>query len=474
MMEVVDKQQPFCGVSAHRRWLVVRDGFFGTAPRRRQRYRCVNPNDRSEYHRFTPQVMRVETTDHRCLDCQNVLLVGTGPVAPRRYDYVAREVAAALVALARGSTYQDAAQAAREAVRHELSSAGADDWWPSEGSVRHGQLAADWLGVFGPVVLAGLEDTRWPDVVLLDSTSFWRRRGGASVPAFHVLAAYGYDLTTPVSPQVPGPSRPAPRIRTIPGGAPGLAPGEDPWATPPVLDGVPDVAPLPATGNGRLLRAVAYRSSNLVTWTDFLASWPGKPLVVVADAAREIRPAVRATWPDTPTELGAEFVSCRWHWAKNLRSTLAEDLTLLDERDVPDAVKRKTAQEHPLWVAAEHAFDSREQWDTYRRLTHEALAYHRWPAPQSNNPRAKRGNGPTSDEEWLPSTLAWLRDHDLAFLIQQARRATRPGPESTGPLEAELQFLREHLARRAQSLRNRERSNLLLRLMVVGRRGHAN
>ena len=430
------------------------------------------------YHRFTPKGDAGETTTgHRCLDCQNVLTVRrTSPVAPRGYDYVAREGRSrARRSQARGSTYQDAAQAAREVVRTrarhlrvcptlgKTTMPSGTGSWPRTGS-----------GCSDRSCSPGLEDTRWPQVVVLDSTSFWRRGGGATFPAFHVLAAYGYDVTTPPSSPVPAPRRPAPRIRTIPSGAPGLAPGEDPWATPPPTAGLPDVAPASQAGKGRLLRAVAYRSSNLVTWSDFLSSWPGKPLVVIADAAREIRPAVAATWPDTSTEVGAEFVACRWHWAKNLRSTLVDDLVRLDERDVPGGDKRKTAQEHPLWVAAERAFDSRGSWDTYRRWAHQELAYRRWPAAQDDNPRAKRGTGPAGDQEWLPPTLSWLREHDMPFVVQEARRVTRPGPETTGPIEVELQFLREHLARRAQSLRNRERTNLLLRLMVAGRRGQAN
>lgn len=142
-MNVLCTASWFVGVAigAHRRYLVVRDGFFGRPPRRRQRYRCVNPDDRTAFHRFTPPVPRVESSAHRGLP--NSLAVGTGPVAARRYDYVAREVAAALVSLAHGSTYQAAAEAARRDVAVELETARAGAWWADQ-TMRHGQPAADW------------------------------------------------------------------------------------------------------------------------------------------------------------------------------------------------------------------------------------------------------------------------------------------------------------------------------------------
>lgn len=289
------------------------------------------------------------------------------------------------------------------------------------------------------------EEEHWPGVVLLDSTSFWRRSGGRTVPAFHVLAAYGYDIA----------SEAASSGRW----------SADPWEIPAIeLTGIPDALPSQVVqSKGRLLKAVAYQVSNTKTWSDFLASTPGMPEVVVADGGPEIRAAVTSLWYGTSGQLGAEFVACRWHWAKNLRSALEDDLISLDTRaSLTD--KRKRAREHLLWTSAERAFDSPAAWSAFGALAHDTLAY-----------RHGHWSGPAGEDSGrLPATLAWLRDHDLTFTVQQARRALRPGPESVGPLEAELQFVRGSFARRAQSLRNRERTNLLLRLIVLGRRGHVN
>jgi len=74
----------------------------------------------------------------------------------------------------------------------------------------------------------------------------------------------------------------------------------------------------------------------------------------------------------------------------------------------------------------------------------------------------------------LTGSVRWLRDNELAVICQIERRRFRAGPEATGPLEAELHNIRGVLTRRAQVLRNQPRTNLLLRLLVAGRRGQAN
>ncbi len=443
-----------CTDPAHRDgrgWLVgsrqlVRDGFVGTEPRRRQRWRCRSRIDLSDFHRFLPMVPRLEALEHRCLDCESHLNVAQGPNIARRYDFVAREVAATLVALANGATYQQAALTARTTVAAQFAQVGRELPW-SETGMAHGQAAADWVEVFTDVVLEGLEDDRWPEVVLLDSTNFWRRGGGRQVTAFHVLMAYGYDL--------------APMPQDDP------APDDDDedddqgfdniWVTP---------APLvPAVTRGRLLRAEVVKRSNTSTWTDFLASWPGKPQVIVADGAQEVRGAIKAAWPAGPGLTRPEFVSCRWHLAKNLRKALVEDIVALDTSGSKQAEKTKQALKHPLVLDVEGALVSASAYEKFRDRVYEELAFAQL--------RLKRKELLEGKDE-LDGSRKWLRDNELFVICQAERRRLRPGPESTGPLEAELHHMRGVLARRAQVLRNQPRTNLLLRLLVAGRHGHAN
>jgi len=370
--------------------------------------------------------------------------VAQGPNAPRQYDFVAREVAATLVALANGSTYQQAAFTARTTVAAQFAQVGRELPWNTAG-MTHGQAAADWVEVFTDVVLAGGEDDRWPDVVLLDSTSFWRRYGGRQVPAFHVLMAYGYDIVPLLDPALdPDPGTGAPDEDDDQG-------FDNPWA---------DAPTAPSVTRGRLLRAEVVPRSNTSVWTEFLRSWPGTPQVVVADRAPEIRGAVNATWPAGPSLARPEYVNCRWHLAKNLREALVEDIVELDLGSRMRAAKAATALEHPLVVDVEGAFNSAQAYRSFRARVTQEIGFAQL--------RLRPEDGK------LTGSCRWLRDNELAVICQIERRRFRPGPESTGPLEAEIHNLRGVLARRAQSLRNQPRTNLLLRLLVAGRRGQAN
>lgn len=425
---------------------LVRDGFVGKEPWRRQRWRCRSVSNPADCHRFLPAVPRLEALEHRCLDCESHLDVAQGPNIARRYDYVAREVASALVALANGATYQQAALTARTTVAAQFARVGRDLPWTAA-NMNHGQAAADWVEVFTDVVLDGLEEDGWPEVVLLDSTNFWRRSGGRRVPAFHVLMAYGYDLAP--MPQ----DSPEPDV---------LDPDDDQgfdnvWATP-----APKV---PAVTRGRLLRSQVAKTSDESTWTEFLASCPGTPQVIVADGAGEIAAAVRAAWPGGLGVRRPERVNCRWHMATNLRKALVEDIVAVNTSTDKPAAKTLQARKHPLVVDVEGAFVSARAYGSFLERVYEEVAFAQIRLKPEQRPK---------DPDKLEGARKWLRDNELAVICQIGRRPWRPGPESTGPLEAELHHLRGVLLRRAQTLRNGPRTNLLLRLLVAGRRGHAN
>lgn len=407
---LVDKRGRIeCGDPAHRGWTVWRDGYYGRAPRRRQRYRCFDPKaPETRTHKFTPKVMRLESIDTHCLDCESPLAVGQGPNAARRYDFAAREVAAALVALAHGATYSQAALTARRSVfdlaRHWPDAYRGYEERAQPGqagneSSSHGTLVASWVEAYTDVVLDGPEAVEMPQVLMLDSTTFTRRFHGRRVPAFSVLCAYGYQ------------------------------------------EGAKD---------GRLLRAVAYRTASGPTWEDFLSQMSGMPEVVISDRGQEIIGGVNARWPKPGAGNRPEKVFCRWHMAKNLRAALATDIKPhLSDSGLKDATQ------HPLWQLAERAFDDETAWTNYYRVAYRSLLMF------------------DPDSLDMPDGLRWLNTNNLLVRSQMARRAERPGPESTGPLEAHIREIRRTFAYRAQSLRNRPRTNQLLRLIVAGRNGEA-
>jgi hypothetical protein len=397
-----------CPDPAHAGFRVWRDGFRGKAPARRQRFRCVNPADRSDWHRFTPAVLRAAAHEHRCLDCQQFVPPNAGPVVPGGYHYLSKVIAATMAAVANGRTYSEASQAARLALDHAAGRASAHGTDYSA----HGQLAADWTEVFTEVVVTAPK--RWPAVVLLDGTDFYRRAPGGKVPAFTLLFAYGYDVFE-------GP----------------LAEPEDP------MTGPPDRAI-----NGRLLRIGLAGEESAASWGQFLSEWDGTPQVVVGDGAKGGQNAVEATWPGA----GVTWVRCVYHWRKNLTAAVLSDLARVAGLSSASA----TVQEDKLLAPACGAFAGPTEFAAFRDAAHERFAAHREFAE-------------------LPSlSLNWLSKNAGTALAQLGEADSRPGPQSIGPLEQVIHRARKEIARRAQGLRNPLRTQRMLTLLAAGFRNDAN
>jgi hypothetical protein len=130
------------------------DGTYGTATRRRRRYRCL-PTDGGTPHTFSEQL------------------------TPRFFTYTAAEIARALVGVGEGLSYRAAAGVVR-----------------SSHARPDGNSVADWVEIFAPAIFARFAEKRWPSAVLLDSLPFRIRTVDArgrllpeEVPAFHILGA---------------------------------------------------------------------------------------------------------------------------------------------------------------------------------------------------------------------------------------------------------------------------------------------
>jgi hypothetical protein len=116
------------------------DGQYGKPRHRRQYYKCVPANgDRS--HRFTEPLPREESWKDACELCERDVDFHEGPHAARKYQFVARGIAEALVAIGAGSTYRDAARVARERARRLRADPG------DRGAALHAaRVAGDGLG----------------------------------------------------------------------------------------------------------------------------------------------------------------------------------------------------------------------------------------------------------------------------------------------------------------------------------------
>jgi hypothetical protein len=167
------------------------DGRYGPEGHRRQRYRCT-PANGDPPHRFVEPLPREESWSDACESCEREVGFHEGPHAARRYQFVARGIAEALVMVGAGSTYRDAALVARERARRLR--AGPDG---ELRFTRHGSLVMDWVEVFAPVVFEAYRPTEWRATgsLLLDDLPFRVRNPetGRTRIAFRIFTAMGYE-----------------------------------------------------------------------------------------------------------------------------------------------------------------------------------------------------------------------------------------------------------------------------------------
>ncbi len=229
---------PRCPRQGHDGSRVSKDGTY--SKRKRQLFRCTLPD--GSFHRFVPPLPRQHVADGVCLTCDNPVHTHQGPVTMRRGFYQVKEMAGALVAVAQGITYAEAARRVRS------------NYWGLHGSgrlgansVEGGQTIADWLNLFGPVISQRYAEDHWPETIVLDSTEYQYTdpRTGVQSQLFVILAAWGYEV------------------------------GET---------------------RGRLWRVEARPYDQTSDWVDFLSALPGRPASVVYDGDLSIGPAVRTLW----------------------------------------------------------------------------------------------------------------------------------------------------------------------------------
>ncbi len=247
------KAQVSCPRPEHAGSRVRFDGQYGKPGHRRQYYKCV-PANGDRPHRFTESLPREESWKDACELCERGVDFHEGPHAARKYQFVARGIAEALVAVGAGSTYRDAALVARERARRLRAD-------PSTGELRvtrHGSLVMDWVEVFAPVVFEAHRPLEWPTggSLLLDDVPFRLRdpQTGRHRIAFRVFCAMGYDA-----------------------------------------------------GRPKLWRAEAFTSKSQADWEAFLGALGGAPPRVVCDNDSGLTNAARARFPQ------AELYLCEWH-----------------------------------------------------------------------------------------------------------------------------------------------------------------
>ncbi len=273
-----------CPNPEHRGSRIKLDGTYGQRGHCRQRYKYCPPQGKP--HVFTELLPREESWHGDCQQCERQLERREGPKAPRHYQFVARGIAEALAAVGASDTYMQASRVARDrADRFRFD--------PEIGEVResaHGQLVADWVELFAPVVSAPDRPTAWPvgGSLLLDHLPFRIRAedaNGRGIPggtvAFDVFCAVGYRA-----------------------------------------------------GKPKLWHTEAFSTAHPANWSAFLSSLEGEPGRVVCDAHRGMLQAIEQRWPD------AELHQCEWHLQHALKRLLTKELRKQADEDLKELRER--------------------------------------------------------------------------------------------------------------------------------------
>jgi hypothetical protein len=231
------------------------------------------PENGDRPHRFTELLPREEAWHDDCETCERPVHLHEGPHAARHYQFVARGIAEALVAVGGGASYRQAALVARERARRLRPD-------PETGEprmTRHGQLVADWVEVFAPVVFEPHRPGAWPTAgsLLLDDLPFSVRdpASGRFRIAFRVFCAAGFEA-----------------------------------------------------GRPKLWRVAAFPDASQANWEAFLRSLEGAPPRVVCDNHHGLNGAVRAAFPE------AELYLCEWHLRHALERLMAKIRTSEEHR----------------------------------------------------------------------------------------------------------------------------------------------
>jgi hypothetical protein len=272
------KARASCPRPEHAGSRVRLDGRYGTPGHRRQLYRCL-PDNGDRAHRFTELLPREESWHDACETCERPVRSNEGPHAARRYQFVARGVAEALQAVGVGASYRQAGLVARERAQRLR----VDPETGKPRMTRHGQLVADWVEVFAPVVFEPHRPDAWPEAgsLLLDDLPFSVRdpATGRFRIAFRVFCAAGFER-----------------------------------------------------GRPRLWRIEAFPDASQANWEAFLGALEGAPSRVVCDNHSGLNGAVRAAFPDV------ELYLCEWHLRHALERLMAKIRTSDEHRAAVDAL----------------------------------------------------------------------------------------------------------------------------------------
>ena len=298
----------------HPRSSVVRAGWYGRAPHRRQRWWC-RPIDGFQPHRFTPVLPRVETLSRECSSCHTRLEVWEGRPAPREYTFAAETIARALVQVGAGASYRSASEAARRHAarwRHVQLPARAPGGPVLVDPMRHGQLVADWVEVYAPTLFDELGPKEWPGRMVADGKPVHDGAVGGQYGRglFSVLGVVGWDVF----------------------------------------------------GAMKVVRLEVHPRETGAAWRQFFSALPGVPAYICTDGGQAVQNGIRLAFGGAP-----DVRRCEYHLKKNMLKLIpaSSPQSLLDRAD-------KALSTPQLWT------EFRSELDALDGRKHSLAAAQKW------------------------------------------------------------------------------------------------
>lgn len=301
---------------------VVKAGWYGKEPHRRQLWQCT-PSNGDPVHRFAGVLPRQEAKADSCTECEAVIETWEGPQTAKLYGFTTREVARALVFAASGVSYRQTANKIRDqADRRRPPGRGRNSEHPN----RHGQLVANWVDVFAPVIWAAYAPTSWPEWMVMDAVPFEVKTKPpgvsptAKIPAFTVLAVMGYERR--------GESAKAWWMETCP-------------------------------------------TETQAAWRAVFSQLPGTPKLVVSDDTQKAVPAIAASFPRAG-DPAPEIRLCEWHLRKNITEKIPDSIVPSRRVSATEVPKEALGERHhPIRVALATAFDTPPAWARFEKLVRD-------------------------------------------------------------------------------------------------------
>ena len=244
---------------------------------------------------------------------------------------------------------------------------------------RKPQLAANWVETLTPLATSTLTEKSWPQTIVCDSTSFQYTDNelGTKHQAFAVLAVWGYEA---------------------------------------------------GQTKGRLWALRASHLAKVQDWVDLFDLLPGVPDLVVCDGISSIPKAVAQKWPPLATRpnwsqpTSEPFIlRCEYHLRKNALDYL---------------VARNLHYDEKVMNLLDHAFESPQGWDAFRKSVANYTAVTRW-----------------------------CTKNDARIRAQTTMRPNLPPHHSNGAVEAAIIAAKAAIGTRQAVLRNKFRTNQMLELV---------